>query len=131
MVYGEWFFPVYFPYLLVLVKWMALMMAGQEIVLKGFVDIPFSALTFDLWAIVTKLQGRPLRPGTTITEKQSRREGTCVVATLVLHLLVYMFSVWALLGQESPLPRFLAALAMVGGALIPCFLLGSPSDQGE
>ena len=83
MIYGEWFFPVYLPYLLVLVKWVGLLLAHRDIVPGGFVDISFAMFTFDLWALTRKAQGEALRPGTTITSIQNRREGTCVVADLL------------------------------------------------
>ena len=131
LVYAEWFFPAFFPYLLVLIKWLALLLAEQKIFPNGYVDIPFATFTFDLWAIITKLQGRPLRPGVPTTPAQNTREGVFVVVALVAHLIIYLFSVLVLLRQSSPLGYMFGGLAMGVGALIPCYLLGWPGDRSD
>jgi hypothetical protein len=92
----------------------------------------FAAVTFDIWAVTSKLRDRNLRlrlDGTFVKD-----EWILVWVFFFLHLIFYLFSVavWLRPSKMSPsiiALRMLALFCVVAGAFVPIMLLRSPRRE--
>ena len=123
-------FPAYWPALLVAFKWLVLYTHGQYTFAKTIVDLPFASLTFDLWAMVAKINGHPLRPGIATTPDESKRDWVLILVFGAIQLGVYLWGVqvW-LVGTNLILQIINLALAVFLGLLVPWLLLGPHDDS--
>ena len=125
-----WWFPAYLPVLLLVFKWVVLFTQDRYTLANTIVDLPFASFTFDLWAMVTKFNGQPLRPGRVTTPAGNRQENALIIVATLVQLAVYLLGVWAWLVSGNSLAQWAStALAVVLGVLVPLLLLGPPDES--
>lgn len=120
------YLPAYVPVCLMFVKWFVLLIAGVYNPVAWFPDFTFALVSFDVWAVTAKLkEQKTLRLDGTI----SVEEGPLVFGWFFIHVVVYLFNVWAWLVSTALVWSVLSTFVAVISASAPFFVLGVPQKK--
>lgn len=125
--YVVWYFAAYFPVGILFLKWTALWLAGALSYATWFADFGLTVLTFDFWAITTKLKNQSVR----IDGRDLPYEWALLMGCLVVHLVAYLANVGAWLKPAGMLMRLGASALLLISAIGPLLLLGHPPPMAE
>lgn len=119
------YFPACFPVVLLFFKWATLALAGVMNLAAWAADFTLAVLTFDVWAITTKLKGDIIR----IDKDVPEGEWALLIVGLFFHFTVYLLNVNAWLTPSTLSFRLLALALAVVTSFFPVWVLGFPSED--
>jgi hypothetical protein len=122
------YFPAYLPLVLMLLKCVMLELAGGYKLASIFPDLTFAVLSFDIWAITSKLKGQTLR----ISGNPQYDEGIMVWGLFFFHLVVYLLNMLAWLKPSDFIAlKIIASFLAVLLFFTPVLVLGNPIQNRD
>lgn len=119
-----WYFPWYSPIVILLWKWAVLLNARILSPENVFVDLPLAALTFDIWAITSKMKHQPIR----VDGEEVEGEWALVLLFSFFHLTLYVLSVRVWLVVPSLIWRLVVTGLILLFMFGPYAILGRPAE---